>query len=106
MTTLTPYAAAKIVNEILVNLGVDKVLPPQMLYTYAKKGYIATQLVDGKIRITEAGLQEWVVKYVKKNFKIDITATAPETEEVHEDQMTIDEIETPEPSPEDVVMGK
>ena len=59
---MTPYAAAKIVNALLAEAGIDKVLPPQMFYTYAKKGYIPA--TDG--RIAEADLAAWAEKYIAK----------------------------------------
>jgi hypothetical protein len=63
MNTMTPYAATKIVNAALAAAGVDKTLPPQMLYNYAKKGYIPTS-ADGKI--SEADLEAWLTKYLAK----------------------------------------
>ena len=103
--SMTPYAAAKIVNAALKEYGIidpktdeTKVIPPQMMYTYAKKSYIGT---DESGKITDEGLQVWLVKYLQKQ-----GVTFQTTETVNEDQMSIDDIETPEPSPEDVVMGK
>jgi len=66
--TMTPYAAAKIVNAMLAEAGVEKTLPPQMFYTYVKKGYIAS--TDG--RVTVEALAEWAEKYIAKQ-----TATLP-----------------------------
>jgi len=66
MTTMTPYAAAKIVNTKLADLGIAKKLPPQMLYTYVSKGYVKSTLVDGKPRVTEDQLAEWFAGYVAK----------------------------------------
>ena len=37
---MSPYAACKLINARLKVDGVDKVLPPQMFYTYKKKNYI------------------------------------------------------------------
>lgn len=37
---MTPYKACKLINAELKRLGIDKVLPPQMFYTYRAKGYI------------------------------------------------------------------
>lgn len=61
-TTLTPYGAAKIVNALLAENGIEKVLPPQMFYTYVKKGYIPS--TDGKISPTD--LATWCDKYIAK----------------------------------------
>jgi hypothetical protein len=72
-TQLTPYAAAKVVNEVLNTEGIDKVVPPQMMYNYTtgriragKKPLIETVEVDGKVFIKADALQAWVVKYVAK----------------------------------------
>jgi hypothetical protein len=59
---MTPYAATKIVNAALEAAGVEKVLPPQMLYNYAKKGYIST--TEG--RISSEDLERWIAKYLEK----------------------------------------
>lgn len=74
--TLSPYACAKVVNAELKNLGIEKVLPPQMFYTYVKKGSIPS--TDKKVALED--LQTWFVAYVQKNF----ASKAPEvqTEEV------------------------
>lgn len=60
--TLTPYACAKIVNAELEKLGINKQLPPQMLYTYVSKGYIKS--TEKKVALED--LQEWFVGYVTK----------------------------------------
>lgn len=95
MTTMTPYAAAKIVNAALLEHGLDIQIPPQMMYNYARKGYIQTVEVDGRNQIVlegEKGLSEWLQKYLtKKGVKFE-----DETEETEE---------TVELSPEEVVMG-
>lgn len=64
--TMTPYAAAKIANKVLEENGIEKTLPPQMLYTYTAKGYIKSETVNGKRRVTREQLDEWLVKYVSK----------------------------------------
>jgi hypothetical protein len=68
--TYTPYGAAKVVNAVLVEVGIDKVLPPQMFYNYTsarvregKKPFIAVG-ADG--RITESALNEWLATYLQK----------------------------------------
>lgn len=60
--TLTPYAAAKLVNEQLKKDGLDKKIPPQMMYTYTSKGYIPS--TDKKI--DEVDLMKWYVTYKAK----------------------------------------
>lgn len=70
---MTPYAAAKIVNAVLETLETGKQIPPQMMYNYANKQYIkSTRDGQNKIQIVEDDLQEWLKKYVKKNFDIDL----------------------------------
>jgi hypothetical protein len=84
---MTPYAAAKIVNATIKDKGLDKVIPPQMMYTYAKKDYVETVTVDGKKRITSDGLEKWLVGYINK-----LTGnTVEETDEnIDENQLTLD----------------
>lgn len=60
---MTPYAACKIVNTLLKEMGSQKVLPPQMFYTYVKKNYIKN--TDGKISVED--LNEWFKKYTEKH---------------------------------------
>lgn len=62
---MTPYGAAKIVNSILVENEI-KTIPPQMVYNYAKKGYIVSSTVEGKIDIDEKDLMTWLIKYLAK----------------------------------------
>lgn len=68
--SMTPYAAAKVVNALLAEAGVDKVLPPQMFYNYTtarirqdKAPFIP---VDENNKITEDGLKAWAEKYLAK----------------------------------------
>lgn len=75
IATLSPYACAKIVNEELKNLGVEKTLPPQMFYTYVKKGYIKS--TDKKVSLVD--LQVWFAAYVHKNFVKASTSTTSTT---------------------------
>lgn len=68
-TSLSPYGAAKVVNALLAEAGVEKVLPPQMFYTYVAKGYIPA---DENKKIAEADLLEWATKYLaKQGVKVD-----------------------------------
>jgi hypothetical protein len=93
MSTMTPYAAAKIVNATLEAEGIEKVIPPQMMYTYAKKGYVASVLVDNKKRITEEGLQEWLQKYVARLLGNTIEET---DENIDANQLDLFDTETTE----------
>lgn len=87
---LTPYAAAKIVNEQLEKAGVDKKVPPQMLYNYTtgrlnagKTPLIAFALETG---VDRKDLDKWTKTYVAKC----VAASQPKVEE-DELQLTIDD---------------
>jgi|SRR5262245_8578240 len=82
MSIMTPYAAHNIVNARLRDEGLDKVIPPQMMYQYAKKGYVDTVLVGGKKRITSEDLQKWLDGYVAK---LQGKAAVPEVVEAEAD---------------------
>jgi hypothetical protein len=58
---MTAYGFAKVVNAALVEAGKAKVLPPQMFYTYFKKGFIKVEARN------EAGAKEWAAAYIKKH---------------------------------------
>jgi hypothetical protein len=91
ITFMSPYAAAKVVNAQLAELGIEKVLPPQMFYTYVKKNYIKSVLVDGKKKVTHTALAEWFVGYVNKNTKATVERVEDDNDEVFEDDGTIGE---------------
>jgi hypothetical protein len=59
---ITAYAFNKVVNRELAALGIEKVLPPQMHYTYYKKGFIKPEAQ------TETGAAEWAYKYASKHY--------------------------------------
>jgi Na+-transporting NADH:ubiquinone oxidoreductase subunit NqrA len=64
---ITPYAAAKVTNIVLANAELDKVIKPQMLYTYAKKNIIATTTNEkGNVVFIGDAFKEWLDKYVEK----------------------------------------
>jgi predicted site-specific integrase-resolvase len=64
---LSPYKAAGVVNTWLKEDGIEKKLPPQMMYGYVKKGYIVgTQTEDGKVCVMTEDLKAWYDKYTKK----------------------------------------
>jgi hypothetical protein len=58
----TPYRMAKILNRAF-----DIDLPPQMFYTYVKKGYITSTNVDDRILITKNELVRFASKYALRN---------------------------------------
>lgn len=63
----SPYKCAKVVNDQFVEMGIEKVLPPQMFYTYVNKNYIKSVEKDGKKFVTSSELSEWFVRYITKN---------------------------------------
>lgn len=66
--SITPYAFCKFVNEAL---GTN--LPPQMFYTYAKKGYIASEKNEaGKIVLTPEGMKKWFEERQNKSVKTTV----------------------------------
>jgi hypothetical protein len=63
---ITPYAAHKIVNIVLASKGQDKVVTPQMMYSYAKNKRIATTEVPGSKKVYFDGnaFKAWLDAYV------------------------------------------
>jgi len=93
---VTPYAAAKIVNEILTEVGI-KNIPPQMVYNYVGKGYIASTEIAGKKKVSIEDLQVWIEKYLaKKGIVIEKTEEVSEEEqaELDEDAKILSELES------------
>ena len=69
---VTPYGAAKIVNNELDKLGLKRI-PPQMMYNYTtarvnakKKPFIN---VDDKGMVVVDSLNEWMSKYIEKRIE-------------------------------------
>lgn len=85
--TMTPYAASKMVNAQLKELGIDKELPPQMFYTYTRKNYIKSITVNNKIRITQDDLTTWFVGYVNK---LQGKVTVSDESNIDENQLALD----------------
>lgn len=71
MNVMTPYAAAKFVNDELKKAGLDKRIPPQMMYNYttarvnAKKNPLIKY--DQKTGVDVDDLKRWTAAYVLKN---------------------------------------
>lgn len=85
MSTMTPYKAATLVNAELDKYGIKRI-PPQMMYNYAKKNYIATEIVEGAKRITSEGLQSWLKGYIAKKTNSSIVETE---NNIDENQMVL-----------------
>lgn len=64
---MSPYACAKVVNSVFAKMNINKELPPQMFYTYAKKGMLNGEKNSKKI--TKTQLSIWMAKYFERNFK-------------------------------------
>lgn len=73
-TSITPYAAAKVVNATLKAAGIDKQIPPQMMYNYTtarvRAGKTPFIEMDEEGKITEAGLTKWLEKYIAKKVAV------------------------------------
>ena len=69
-TSVTPYAAAKLVNAALEKANLSKRIPPQMMYNYTtarvNKGKAPFIQVDEKGLVLVSSLNEWIEKYVAK----------------------------------------
>lgn len=74
--TVTGYKAAQMINESLKQVGLPSI-PPQMVYTYLRKGYIPSVIVNEKVRVTVEAVEEWTVGYItKKAEKATVTTEA------------------------------
>jgi hypothetical protein len=63
----SPYECSSVVNGWLEELGVEKKVAPQMFYNYVKKGYIVSDVIEGKSYVNGTELQTWFTKYYNKN---------------------------------------
>ena len=70
MSHLTPYAAAKFVNNALQEAGLSKRIPPQMMYNYTKARIAAGKTpfiaYDEQSGVDAESLQQWTAAYVAK----------------------------------------
>jgi hypothetical protein len=63
----TPYQAHSAVNAMLVAAGVDKKIPPQMMYTYRSQERFASKVgTDGRYEVDTDSFIEWATGYVAK----------------------------------------
>jgi hypothetical protein len=79
----SPYGMCKVVNEVLRDLGIEKVLPGPMFYTYTKKGYIPC--TDKKVARQDAIVwtEGYLTKLVKKVTKV-VEVEAPKVSLIKE----------------------
>jgi hypothetical protein len=75
---VTGYGLIKGTNKALAALGIEKVLPGPMGYTYLKKGYVVKGVKDIK-SCTGDQAAEWASAYVAK-LAAKATVTVEETE--------------------------
>jgi hypothetical protein len=63
---ITPYAAHKVVNLVLSSKGQDRVVTPQMMYSYAHNNRIQTVTVPGSKKVYFDGnaFKQWLDSYV------------------------------------------
>lgn len=73
-TEYTAYAVATLINQILEDQGIDRTIPPQMMYNYTKNGLIAkrTKGMSAKgLKYTATEVTEFLNKWFSKNYKIE-----------------------------------
>jgi hypothetical protein len=63
MTTLTGYKVAKLTNQALADQGLAPI-PPQMVYTYIRKGYIRSVVIGGQRLVTRRDANKWIRAHV------------------------------------------
>ena len=80
MSNMTAYATAKYVNDRLPNEDGFDDLPPQMFYTYFKKGMIETSIEEGKRVASPQTIDQWLAKYIDRK-RARLTKKAKEVEE-------------------------
>jgi hypothetical protein len=84
-TTLTGYAAAKLVNAELEKVGITKPIPPQMMYNYTSQRLAAGKepfiKYDPKKGIDPVDLDRWTKEYVAGRVAKLVKGTTVETEE-------------------------
>lgn len=94
---VSPYGAAKVINGWLEMDGINKKLPPQMVYSYVSKGYIkSVEMPEGaKCRrmITGDQLKEWYDRYVGKTVE-EVVEVEETIENLEVDGVPIDDEQT------------
>jgi hypothetical protein len=66
MEPITPFYAAKVANVVLAAAGQERIVTPQMMYSYAKNGRIKTVSVEGtkKVHFDADAFKIWLDAYV------------------------------------------
>jgi hypothetical protein len=104
VAAVTPYGAAKVVNEWLERDGFDKKLPPQMFYNYTtgqirkeKKPMIPVVFdEDNKVYISQNALETWYTTYTAK-----LNAKGPKPEPEAKD-VYVEDLKEEEPTEDDL----
>lgn len=63
---MTPYKAAQIVNAALKENGIDKQIPPQMMYNYKKNNIIDFDAKQGE----KKSFVDWLERYIEKQLAL------------------------------------
>jgi hypothetical protein len=72
----TPYQGHLAVNQMLEAAGVEKKIPPQMMYTYrAQERFASTIGADGRYELDTESFIEWASSYVAKAKKLQDAKT-------------------------------
>jgi hypothetical protein len=104
VAAVTPYGAAKVVNEWLERDGFDKKLPPQMFYNYTtgqirkeKKPMIPVVYDENnKVQITLEALEAWYTTYADK-----LNGRGPKPEPEPKDEY-VEDLKEEEPTADDL----
>jgi hypothetical protein len=63
---LTPYAAAKVINIVLASKNCEKIVTPQMMYSYAKNRRIESFVgTDKKVYFDGEAFKKFLDSYVE-----------------------------------------
>ena len=81
--TYTPYGVAKLLNDTFTANGIDRTVPPQMIYNYTKNGMINGTKYPKTAGVTfdEDTVKAWIIKYIEKNYKVTVSFETDTTEE-------------------------
>lgn len=76
---LSPYTCHKIVNQKLKESGIDKTIPPQMMYNYTSgrlsqnKNPLIKSFInkDGKVEVDKDDFEKWLKAYLDKQLLLN-----------------------------------
>lgn len=90
---VTPYKAAKYINDQLGTEAGWVEIPPQMVYTYVKNGSLASTEVAGQKRVTLTDALEWGKKLVARRAERDTKKTEKAEKELAAKDQEVTEVE-------------